>query len=441
MKFNSEEIRDSINKLKEIMAKADNSFKQKFISEMIFTLILLTIVASLFVEMPGLILEGLFSYKIISIIKIVLRILFIYWVIRSFYILLRTRYLDNYDEIMNQINNGTITQEGVNFDTSTPTISPEKAQVINDNIEKSASVVVRIVFLVPFLAFLSIFMVNIVALFFLLKSFKIDSIIFGFTLVATSVALFSYVFVRIFSAVIFNWKFSGKKAAILILFSVFAFLVGFSESFIYAARTETIPYDTSMDKVYTESFEFTNDLLFVNTNATYGVDLIIDNSKNDVTIRAGYDADHFNIQFTKDYNKMKFFVSLIEDGFPTSAKYLFEHLKKGYFVERGNYSLTLTTNEDNIKQIIKNTSYRNYVVVKELENGYHITIDEEYSPTKVCEINDYLYSCASIINSSAGVELTDFAYTNDEFIYDQNKYICTLESSYRLPRKYSCTLN
>lgn len=266
----------------------------------------------------------------------------------------------------------------------------------------------------------------------------INKIFIGISLAVIGCIIINLILLLLTYSFLFNKKFYIKKLFILFLISLSLCGIGGAFAFLHATNFKLVDKEfvntDSIEKVY----NYSDNLSIMNEGYyTFKVD---NNLNNDVKVLIEYnkEIEEININEETHNNKRGIYISkysFIRNDFFFFYREAAKHLKKNEVVNfiYNDYKTTIITSENNIKNIIKNTTYQKYSILEHNNNEYSLYIDYR-GDYNMCYLKDGYYNiCTNVYGS---YDEDEIHYSENGLIYDSEKYECENEyNEYYCERK------
>lgn len=273
-------------------------------------------------------------------------------------------------------------------------------------------------------------------------------VFFGVTLALVGAIVINVELLIVLYDFIFNKKIFIKCLFFIFIASIFVSSIGVGMSLISLKNIDFVEVNQEQIRNVKETYSYNEGLYFNLFNYNNVVKYVVDNSlKDDVNVEVEYYDNYYDIDFVFEDDEISLAYNYSSNlGTKEVIDKVLKDLKNNrvelYYY--GNYynMISISSSEDNIKNLIKNVSSKNNIRIKKgKENGkvvynvYHIgTLDEG---TRTCELNDFYYNCVNVEIAYEIEPNFKYEYKNGTLSYDEEKYVCEY---YTDDRTYSCSL-
>ena len=425
----------------------------KCIFEQLIIMFMLIIVFHILDSIGGSIIGNLVNimpYKayrfILAVFEIAFIIIYVFVSIVVMIHIFKIRYLNYYESSKKEDKVDDTKEEKINDEvkevTSKEEASSKKEKVVIrdpkdseygfvNGLLKCILIFIKFCFFFVFIGFACSLIGLTAALFICIYHIFISKIFVGAVLAILGCIAINIIFLSLLYSFLFNRKFHFKSLFILFLVSLGLCGIGGATAFLSVTNFKIVDREFSLNDSVEKVYPYSDNLALVNRgNYTFKID---NSLNNDVKIIVEYNNEVDEIEITEHSgNNTKGIY--IDNNRPIRYDFFFfyreaiKRLKQNEILNfiYIDYDVTIYTSENNIKNIIKNTTNKRYSVLSHSNDEYNLYIDYRGS-YNTCYLKDGYYNVCTDVYGDYDED--DITYSENGLIYDEEKYNCRQEHS------------
>ena len=376
---------------------------------------------------------------ILAIFEIAFIIIYVFISIVVIIHIFKTRYLNYYNNPKKEVKENIEEKIGNESkeETTEKKSSKEEKIVIRDPKDSGYNFIngllkcilffIKFCFIFVFIGFACSLVGLTAALFISIYHMFINKIFFGISLAIIGCIIINIIFLSLLYSFLFNKRFYIKRIFILFLVSLTLCGIGGAYSFLSATNFKLVDKEFENNETLEKVISYNDNLSILNKG---NYTLKVDNSlTNEVKVIINYNNEIKKISIKEETHNGKKGIyiedySLIRDDFFYFYRSAIKYLKNNEVVNfiYNDYKTTIITSEDNIKNIIKNTTENRYSVLEHYNDEYDLYIDYKGSYNTCYLKYGYYNVCTDVYGN---YDEGDISYSENGLIYDTEKYDCS----------------